>query len=348
MSKAGMGRAMPPGGQKTPIVGNPNYDTIRYIREILSQKMEQLVNRLSAMQVFVAVVEAGGFTAASRHLGMPVPTVCRKIAELETHLGTQLLVRSTRKVATTDAGQRYYQDVRRILEEIEASERQASEEYQRPKGLLTITAPALFGHLHILPIIDDFMRRFSEVDVRLLFTNHMLDMPEEHIDLAVRIDAHSTSEPTMLPVGSLRQIVCASPAYLNANGRPVVPADLARHRCITFSRYSNRVPWVFRTPAGKVHDIAVRTKLMLNTAEAAADAAMRGCGLTQLYAYQGAHHIAEGKLEIILRAFEIEPLPVNVIIPHGQRVPQKVRAFIDFGVPALKARIATIAKQCDS
>jgi DNA-binding transcriptional LysR family regulator len=300
------------------------------------------------MGVFVAVVEAGGFSAASRALGMPLPTVCRKVAELENHLGAQLLIRSTRKVAVTDSGHRYYEDVRRVLEDLDTLERQAAGEYQRVTGLLTITAPSLFGSLHVLPIVNDFMYRHDEVEVRLLFTNHVLDLPEEQIDLGVRIGTLSGSTLTVLRAGSVRQVVCASPAYLDANGRPASPGNLTQHRCITFSRSGGRLPWAFKMPSGKFRDVAVRPKLTLNSAEAAVDAALRDGGLTQLYSYQAAPHVATGELEIVLKDFEIQPSPVNLIFPHGQRVPQKLRAFIDFAMPALGERLATVSKTCDA
>ena len=307
------------------------------------------MDRLGAMRVFVAVVEAGGFTAASRAIGMPLPTVCRKIAELENHLGTQLLIRTTRKVSVNDAGHRYYEDARRILEDIDTVERQAAGEYQRPKGLLTITSPPLLGRLHVLPIVNDFMRHHDEVEVRLIFTTRVLDLPDEQIDLGIRTGTPSGSALSVLRVGSVRQIICASPAYLDTHGRPSSPGDVTRHRCITFSPSGARLPWVFRMPSGKVREVAVRPKLsFLMSGEAAVDAALQGAGLTQLYSYAAAPHVAAGDLEIVLKDFDIEPSPVNLIFPHGQRVPQKVKAFIDLAVPALRARLAAAARTCDA
>jgi len=306
------------------------------------------MDQLAAMRVFVAVTEAGGFTAAARKMRMPLPTVCRKVAELEDHLGARLLVRTTRRVAPTDGGRRYYQDVKRLLEDIEASDRQAAEEHLRPKGLLTITAPATFGHFHILPIVDDFMRRHEEIETRLVFTNQLLDLIEEHVDLAVRIGRTTGDTAGVLEAGTMRQFVCASRDYLDEKGRPADPHDLLSHDCITFSRQSNPVPWAFCTRARRMLEVAVRPKICLNTAEAAADAAIRGCGLTQLYAYQGAHHVAAGTLEIVLKPFEVEPVPVSLVIPQYRRVPQKVRAFVDFAQPTLAARMIRVAMDCDT
>lgn len=307
------------------------------------------MDQLGAMRVFVEVVEAGGFTAASRATGIPLPTVCRKIAELENHLGTQLLIRSTRKVSATDGGHRYYEDARRILEDIDTVERQAAGEYLRPKGLLTITSPPLLGRLHVLPIVNDFMRRHDEVEVRLIFTTRVLDLPDEHVDLGVRIGTPSGSALTVLRAGSVRQIICASPAYLDTHGRPSSPDSVTRHRCIAFSPSGAQLPWVFRMPSGKIRNVAVRPKLsFLMSGEASVDATLQGVGLTQMYSYAAAPHVAAGDLEIVLKDFEIEPSPVNLIFPHGRRVPQKVKAFIDLAVPALRARFAAAARTCDA
>jgi DNA-binding transcriptional LysR family regulator len=187
------------------------------------------MDQLGAMRIFIAVVDSQGFSAASRMLGIPVPTVCRKVAHLEERLGVQLLTRSTRKTTVTDSGHQYYENVRRILEDIDSAERLASGEYKQVKGLLTITAPSLFARLHVLPIVNDFLEMHDNVEVRLLFTNHVLDMLDEHIDLGIRIGQPSSSEMTNSLVGKMRAVVCASPAYLSANGRPLAPDDIIQH-----------------------------------------------------------------------------------------------------------------------
>ena len=195
------------------------------------------MDRLAAMRVFVAVVDAQGFSAASRALSMPLPTVSRKIAELENHLGAQLLVRSTRKVTVTDSGRRYYEDVRRILDDIGDAESQVSGEYQAAKGRLSITAPSLFGRLHVLPIVNDFMKIHPDINVQLILTNYVVDLLEEHINLSIRIGALSDRSMNVLQMGSVRQVVCAGPGYLSQQGRPVSPSDLAGHQCISFFKF---------------------------------------------------------------------------------------------------------------
>lgn len=304
------------------------------------------MDRLDAMRVFVAVAEGQGFSAASRTLRMPLPTVCRKVSELEQQLGTELLVRTTRRVTVTESGHRYYEDVKQILEEVENAERQASGEYQQAKGLLTITAPAMFGRLHILPIVTDFMRLHEAVEIRLLFTNHVLDLPKEHINLGIRIGEISASSLDVIPAGSVRHIVCASPSYLSENGRPGCPKDIPQYECVTFSEMGNQATWRFRTPSGKTQEVVVRAKLSLNGAEAAVDAVMNGAGLTKLYSYQGANQVDAGNLEIIMDEHELDPSPVNIIVPRSHRTPQKVKSFIEYAMPALQERLLEVAKMC--
>ncbi len=298
------------------------------------------------MRVFVAVVDAQGFSAASRAMSMPLPTVSRKIAELENHLGAQLLVRSTRKVTVTDSGRRYYEDVRRILDDIGDAESRVSGEYQIAKGRLSITAPTLFGRLHVLPIVNDFMRIHNDINVQLILTNHVVDLLEEHINLSIRIGALSDRSMNVLQVGSVRQIVCASPAYLARHGRPLSPGDLAGHQCISFLKFGAPAEWTFKMPSGKIKHFPVQTRLVLNSIEGTVVSSIQDGGLVQLYSYQAASHVAEGTLEIVLGRYEIEPPPVNIVYPQRRLVPQKVSAFVEFARPRLHECLALIETQC--
>ena len=304
------------------------------------------MDTLTAMRVFVAVVDAQGFSAASRTLGMPLPTVSRKIAELEQRLGAQLLVRSTRKVTVTDSGQRYYEDARHILENLRDAESQVSGEYQQPKGRLVITAPTLFGRLHVLPIVNQFMQPHREIDIELLLSNHVMDLQEEHINLGIRIGRLSDSSMVAIQVGSVRQIVCASPHYLAEQGRPLSPNDLTRHQCILFFKASTQEEWAFKTSPKKIQNFPVQGRLTVNSIEGLVDSALQGVGLTQLYSYQASRHIAEGTLQIVLDQYEIDPVPVNLIYSKGRFAPQKVRVFIDFALPRLRDYLADIQTQC--
>jgi DNA-binding transcriptional LysR family regulator len=304
------------------------------------------MDRLAAMRVFVAVVDAQGFSAASRVLRMPLSTVSRKIAELESHIGAQLLTRSTRKVIVTDSGWHYYEDARRILDAVEDAEHRVSGEYQQPKGHLTITAPTLFGRRIMLPIATSFMRIHHDISIRFQLTNAVVDLLAEHINLGIRIGRLADSSMIATQAGTIREIVCASPDYLSQYGRPLAPGELAGHQCITYARSDAPKEWLFKSATAQILRVPIQTKLALNSVEGVVIAAVQDAGVAMVYSYQAAHHIADGRLAIILSDYEIDPLPVSFIYPQGELVPQKVRAFIDFAMPRLRERLEIVAAQC--
>ena len=297
------------------------------------------MDRLEAMTILVAVVEAGSFTAAGQRLGIPLPTVSRKLAELEAYLGgTRLLTRSTRRLSLTDAGADYVEACKRILEEIDDADRRASGEYVAPRGELVLAAPIVFGRLHIVPIVSEFLATYDEIDVKLLLSDRNAQLMDDHIDLALLIGALPDSAMIALRLGTVRWIVCASSAYLARNGKPETPADLAKLPCVTFGIAGAITPWMFALEGG-VRSVPVRSRLSVNTAEAALDAAAQGVGLTRVLSYQAARSIEDGRLEPVLENFEPEALPVSLIHLPQQVLPLKTRSFIDFTVPRLRARL---------
>ena len=304
------------------------------------------MDRLVAMRVFVAVVDAQGFSAASRVLRMPLSTVSRKIAELESHIGAQLLIRSTRKVIVTDSGWHYYQDARGILDAVEDAEHRVSGEYQQPKGHLTITAPTLFGRRIMLPIANSFMRNHHDITIRFQLTNAVVDLLAEHINLGIRIGRLADSSMISTQAGTIREIVCASPHYLSQYGRPLSPSELAEHQCITYAKSDAPKEWVFKSATEKIQRVPIQAKLALNSVEGIVIAAVQDAGVAMVYSYQAAHHIADGRLEVILSDYEIDPLPVSFIYPQGELVPQKVRAFIDFAMPRIREHLGIVSTQC--
>jgi DNA-binding transcriptional LysR family regulator len=291
------------------------------------------------MKVLVAVVEAGSMSAASRALGVPLATVSRRIAELEAHLGARLLARTSRRLDLTEAGRDYYGAARRILDEVAEAERLATGEYAAPKGDLVVTAPLVFGRLHVLPIVVDVLKAYPEVDVRLVLNDRNVDLAEHHVDLAVRIGELPDSGLIATRVGSIGRIVCGSPAYLAANGRPSTPADLAAHDCVTFDSLVPPDRWSFVHGQSQV-STAIRPRLSVNTAEAAIDAAVAGIGLTRVLSYQAAAALSRRELEIVLREFQPPPAPVHLVHAGGRLLPRKVRAFLDLAAPRLKVAIA--------
>lgn len=298
------------------------------------------MDRFEAMNILVAVVETGSFTAAGKRLGVPLPTVSRKLAELETHLGARLLARSTRRLDLTDAGTEYVASCLRILEEVRDAERKVAGEYVSPKGELVLTAPVVFGRLHVLPVVVAFLAAYPEIDVRLALSDRNVQLQDDHIDLAVRIGALPDSSIIAVQVGSVRRVVCASPEYLATQGVPKKPADLSRLSCITVDVFGSTTSWSFKNRTGRGDfSVAVHSRLLVNTVEAALDAATAGVGVTRVLSYQAAKAVGEGKLRLVLEAFEPAAIPVSLVHTAQGPLPLKTRSFIDFAVPRLRASL---------
>lgn len=297
------------------------------------------MDRFDAMAVLLKVVEEGSFSAAGRSLGVPLTTVSRKVADLERHLGARLVVRSNRSASLTEAGQSYVAACRRILDAVAEAELAASGAFSVARGELTVTAPVVFGRLHVLPVVTEFLAAYPEVDLRLMLADRFLHLHDDHVDLAVRIGTLPDSSLMAARVGAVRLVTCASPAYLAAMGRPVLPQDLSAHRCITFGSFGKFDRWSFSAP-GADSTVQVRSRLVVNTAEAAIDAAAAGLGVTRVLSYQIAAAHQAGLLEVLLQDFEPEALPVNLVFDAQGALPQKLRAFVDFAGPRLRARLA--------
>lgn len=296
------------------------------------------MNRLESMTVFVEVVEAGSLSAASRRLKMPLPTVSRKVSELESQIKARLLHRSTRKLTLTDAGKTYLVACKRILEDVTEAERAASGEYNAPTGELIITAPIVFGRLHVLPITTEFLKAYPDVQVRLVLGDRSLNLLEDHIDLAVRIGELPDSDLIAINVGRIGTVVCASPEYFARQGTPKRPQDLAKYECITFAGIMSPDTWNFKTDRADLA-VPIRSRLVVNTAEAAIDAAIQGAGVTRVLSYQIERPVREGRLVTALKKFEPAPAPVSLVYT-GQRLLQlKLRAFLDFAAPRLRAAL---------
>ena len=293
-----------------------------------------VMDRLAAINVFVAIAEAGSLSAAGRRLGMPLSTVSRYLAALEDQVGVRLITRTTRELALTEPGRHYLQSCRRIVAELEAAELRLAGEHQEPQGELAVTAPVVFGRLHVQPVVVEFLRMFPRVTARLLLVDRTVDLIEEGLDVSVRIGALPNSSLIAARVGSIRHITCASPAYLASRGRPSSPQELRNHDCISFTALSPVERWSFAGP--KPQRVNLHPRLTVNTAEAAIDAAVAGLGITRVLSYQAARPVADGSLRLILENFEPEEMPVN-ILHREDRLPQaKVESFIAFAVPRLR------------
>jgi DNA-binding transcriptional LysR family regulator len=295
------------------------------------------MNRLESMSILIAVADAGSLSAAARRLGMPLPTVSRKIGELESHLKTRLLLRTTRQLSLTEAGASYVAACRRILEEIGEAERAVTGEYASPKGELVVTAPVVFGRLHVVPVIAAFLAQYPEIDINLVLTDRVVHLVDEHADIAIRIGALPDSALVATRVGTVRRVICASPAYFAARGVPAQPNDLAGYDCITFEVLESMRAWVFGSGKSEL-SVPVHSRLSVNTAEAAIAAAILGVGLIRVLSYQVADAIRANELRIVLDTFESAPLPISLVHKGQAPLPLKLRAFLDFVTPRLRAR----------
>ena len=299
------------------------------------------MDRFDAMRTLLAAVDGGSLSAASRSLGMPLPTVSRKVSELEAHLGTQVVVRTSRKLLLTDAGEAFVQASRRILAELDEAERGASGEYQAPRGELLVTAPIAFGKLHILPVVLDFLRDYPEVNVRLALADTVVDLIDNHVDVAARLGRLPDSGLVALRMGEVRWITVASPAYLARRGAPATPAALDGHDCLAFEGLQTSRSWSFG-PGPDNGPVAIRPRLGVNTAEALIEAATAGLGVARIISYQAAAAIREGRLIAILNDYAPDPIPVHLVHTGPPLLPLKLRAFLDFTTPRLRATLAAL------
>lgn len=292
------------------------------------------MDRFTAMQIFVKVAEARSFALAARQLHLNPPAVTRAIARLEEIVGTRLFVRTTRSVTLTEAGKRYFEDCRRILSELREADAAAAGSFSRPSGTLTVTASVLFGQIYVLPILLDYLDAHADVSVQSLFIDRVTNLVEEGIDVAVRIGHLPSSSLTAVRVGTVRQVVCGSPDYLERFGKPAVPADLAAHRLIASAGAWSPSEWSFGE-GGKTL-VGITPRLICSGNGPAIEAAARGWGLTRALSYQIAPLVAEGRLIPILTEFQTEALPIHIVQAEGRQATAKIRSFVQFAAQKLR------------
>jgi DNA-binding transcriptional LysR family regulator len=299
------------------------------------------MDRLEAMAVLLAVVEAGSLSAASRRLRVPLATVSRKVADLEKHLRTQLVVRTSRRIELTDAGRAYVAAAKGILEQVEEAERTAAGEYSAPRGELHVTAPEVFGRRHVLPVALEFLADNPEITLRLFLADREINLVEEHIDVAIRIGHLEDSGLIATRVGAVERVICASPAYLARRGTPQTPEDLKEHDGITFRGFPIAPEWRYRKD-GAAFVVEPKTRLAVNTTDAAIDAALADLGIIRVLSYQVAEELSSGALQLVLKEFTPEPLPVSLVYPDAGLLAPKVRTFLNWTAPRLRARLANL------
>ncbi|MBV9825515.1 MAG: LysR family transcriptional regulator [Alphaproteobacteria bacterium] len=296
------------------------------------------MDRLEAMSIVLVVAEEGSLSAAARRLNTPPATASRKIMELEEHLRAKLFDRSMRKLTLTVSGQSYVAALKRILGDLSEADRAASGEFASPTGELTVTAPSVFGRLYLIPILAEFLRAYPDIKVRLLLFDRTLSLPEDHVDVAIRIGELPDSRLIALRLGTICRVVCANPSYLTARGRPKTPEDLTEHDCLVYEGFLGPDVWKFVRDGTDVA-VTVQPRLVVSNVEAACEAARAGIGLTRVFSYHVKASTEEGTLATVLDAFQPPPLPVNFVYTAGRFMPIKLRAFLDFAAPRLRARL---------
>lgn len=294
------------------------------------------MDKLEAMRVFVEVAECQSFVAASRKLDLSAPAVTRSVAQLEQNLGVRLFNRTTRHVRLTDAGLRFFEDARCILESVEEAEATASGSYAEPKGVLSITAPVLFGQKHIVPIVSEYLQTNPQVTVRAHFYDRISNILDEGLDVAIRIGPLKDSTLYATEVGSVQRVVCAAPDYLKKHGTPRHPSDLSKHAIIQASTVESSTTWRFESEQGR-ESVKITPRLQCNQNGAAIEAAEQGLGITRLMSYQVGEEFKSGKLKRILKGFETKPLPVSIVHLEGRQANAKIRTFIELAVERLRA-----------
>jgi DNA-binding transcriptional LysR family regulator len=299
------------------------------------------VDRLDAMSVLLVVVDAGSLSAGARQLRMPLATVSRKVAELENHLGVRLVSRSSRGLSLTEQGRAFVASSRRILQEIEAAERQPAGGSGTLRGELHVTAPIAFGERHLLPVALAFLKEQPEIELRLRLDDRQLKIAEEHIDVALRIGHLRDSTLVATRLGRVHRVMCASPDYLERRGRPSRPEDLAHHDGISFQGFAVAPEWRYQRD-NRAFAVEPRPKLAVNTTEAAVQAALTGLGIVRVLSYQVADELRSGRLQAVLPDFAPEPLPVNFLHAPDNLPALKVRSFLDWAVPRVRASLAEL------
>lgn len=291
-----------------------------------------------AMSVLLKVVDEGSLSAAARKLNSSLPTVSRKVSDLEQNIGTQLLIRTARRVELTEAGEGYVQASRAILERVQEAHRAAAGEYTAPRGELTVTAPIMFGRKHLLPVVADFLAAHPDITLCLNLADRNIGIAEEHVHVAVRIGELTDNSFMATRVASVGRVVCASPAYLARIGEPSEPGDLAGHDVITIGGFAESQVWTF-FDKGRAVPVELKPRVVVNMPEAALDAALEGLGVARLLSYQVRDEIACGKLVPLLGDFAPPPMPVSLVYPSQGLLPAKVRAFLNWAAPRLRARM---------
>jgi DNA-binding transcriptional LysR family regulator len=292
--------------------------------------MATSLDDLVSLAVFARVAEARSMTAAAARLGLSKSVVSRRIRDLEDGLGVRLLLRTTRRVALTDAGFRLFEHCARLLADADAAASAACEVATAPRGPLRVSAPVDLAVLHLMAATAEFIRGHPEIEVDLTASDRLVDLLEEGVDLAIRVTRlRGHSGLIARKLCSDRTLVCASPRYLEAHGTPREPADLVHHRCLRYSQLAARDEWVFHGTSGW-YPVPVKAAFTANNGGVLREAALAGLGIGVLPSFLVAAELAAGRLVTLFEEERPVDIGVYAVHAHGRQVPARVRAYIDF------------------
>jgi len=295
---------------------------------------------LTAMAVFVRVVEAHSFSGAARALGTTTSAVSKRVARLEERLGTRLLSRTTRRISLTEPGAALFERASSILADVEAAEVELGQHSREPRGTLRVNAPVLLGHMHLAALLPEFLGKYPEIRVDLTLDDRYVNVLEEGYDAVVRIGRLVDSGLMARKLGTAERVVCASPDYLAEHGTPRAPQELLQHNCLRYTYVSPQNEWRFRGPDGREFAVTVRGNLQVNHGGAMREAMRAGLGLGHLPRFIVQDELKDGSLRAVLEEWKLPEFPISVLYPPGRQSLPKVQAFVDFLVKKLPERLA--------
>jgi len=293
------------------------------------------MDRIQALEVFVAVAEAQSFAGGARKTGLSAPSITRGINSLEERLGTRLFTRTTRRVRLTDVGLAYLEDARQILEHLQTANDIASGAATNPVGQLRLTCSHEFGRIYVMPVLSEFLDLYPDVSVDVVMVDRIVNLIEEGFDIAVRIGHLPSSDLSAVKVGRVRRVVCGSPEYFGMNGMPRSPEDLKAHRTVAIRPVSPSPEWRFGYDMDQM--VRIDSRLTVSSVASGIEMARRGWGLTRVLSYQIGPDLESGAMQTVLEDFEPEPLPINLVHVEGRRAAAKVRAFVDLASDRLRS-----------
>lgn len=296
------------------------------------------MDRLRELSLLISIIEMGSLAAAARMTNHSPASATRTLTALEQRLGIKLIERTTRRISPTEAGRRLALHAKRLINEYDDALLDATSESVVPRGTLRITAPILFGRMHVLPVINEFLSLYPDVRIELLLSNQLMELLENKIDVAIRIGKINDSFLVAKQISQVRHILTASPEYLRRKGIPSQAEDLVSHDIILQTHDAKPDDWHFRLPSGEITSVNLSPRLCVNQAEAAIQSALDGLGIIRTLSYQVAKEIADGRLLRICKGLEASLIPVNIVFPSRDLMPLRTRLFIDFLVDQFSHR----------